>query len=95
MDNFKESLQAFVSFANRNFGQPEYQQHLAEMQNDQTSALQEGQAIEAMLKDDMKFSVGNVQVEVAKAVLNESRRSIDEGKRLQLSRRTDLMPEID
>ncbi len=84
LDNFKECCRAWTLFAKQNFSGL-YEARLAELQAEQADACHEGQTVEAILRDDMKHSVGNVQVEVAKAVLEESRRSIEEGKRVQLS----------
>ena len=69
---YKDSLRAFTRFTKRYFSHTEYQERHTELQDAQVNALVEGQAIETLLKDDMQFSVGNVQVEVGKSALEES-----------------------
>ena len=79
LDRFQDDVRTFSRFARREFDDLRFREQLEEIREDQDDLLTKAQAVETLLRDTLQVSVGLKSLE-------ESRRSIEEGKNTKLSK---------
>ncbi|KAL8827156.1 MAG: hypothetical protein Q9191_003357 [Dirinaria sp. TL-2023a] len=81
LDCFRDDSKAFLRYARRGFEKPIFQERLDQIQEMQEDFHAEAQALEARTRD-------HLQVNASIKSLEESRRSIEEGRSVKLSKTT-------
>lgn len=84
VESFEDDLRAFSRFVRREFDKSVFQEQLEEIREDQEDFLAQAKTLETFLRDALQVSVGFKSLE-------ESRRSIEEGKRTKLSKTPSIL----
>ena len=79
LDCLRDDLRAFSRYAKREFGKSTFRDRLEKTRESQEDLCAEAQALESLLRDQLQASVGLVSLE-------ESRKSIEEGRSVKLSK---------
>ncbi len=79
LDCFRNDLRAFSRYPKRDFSNPIFQEQLGMTRELQEDLLAEAQAVGSLIRDQLQVGVGM-------ASLEESQRSIKEGKSVKLSK---------
>ena len=85
LDAYQDDIRAFSQYAARYAKVSAFQERYDEIREDQENLLLEGRALETYLRDTFNASVGTTS-------LQESRRSIEEGKRVKLREKLPPFP---
>lgn len=77
LEIFQNSVRTFSQFTARHFSQLEFSKPLQDVRSDEEDAITEARALEAEIRDIL-------QILSSRLAIKESRKSIEEGKRLKL-----------
>lgn len=87
LESFQTSVRAFSRFTARHFREPKSFKSLREIRSDEEDAIMEARALECEIRDIL-------QINTSRLALIESRNTIEEGKRVKLSRSPHLIDEL-